>query len=792
MLERFGSQSAGLAVPRPAPPACRAGHRVPRGGRRLAWVACALLLASPASAADESARLEGRVLDATGAVLAGATVVVQSGAVTREIVTDAEGRFAFEGLPPGKSSLRVALSGFEPAQIALTLVRGSNQAGELRLRPGRAEEVTVRGYVTAASTKTDTPLRELPQAVAVIPRALLEEQTVVRLNEAITNASGVVRAYGLGGTNESVTIRGFPPDSIYNNGTPARAFVGFEEPANVERLEVVKGPNSMLYGQGQLAGFVNMITKRPLGLRKHEVAFTAGSDEFFKGSFDITGPFDSSRTLLYRLVTAYENSKSFRDLVEGERFFIAPSVTWRPGGTTSLTLYTEVSRQDRGYDFGIPLVGGVVPDVPLSFYYGESWSNVRGDFTRIGYEFAQGLGRGGQWSLRSTFRYQSSEEEDVFVLPDTFANPSRDPQVLNRVTTFLFLPTDTADLYLNVLGKVGTGSVKHDLLFGADTFWLSNGFQFAAGPVPAPIRIFAPVHSSTVPAVPEANKDTPRSTTTQLGFYLQDQLSFGRRVKLLVGGRYSRERGTQQFRIADDEAFTPRAGIVFLPSESLSVYGSYSTSYQSNSSFGRTFSGEPFEPLRGEQLEGGIKADLADGRLTLTTAAYDLRRKNVPAPDPQRPGFSLTIGEEEAKGFEIDLTARPAEGWRVTANYAFTDTEVLRASPATQGKQLPNFPRHAGRLWLSYRFGPGSWEGLGIGAGLTAQGKLQGNNANTFTLDGFTVADASVFLDRPRFRIGVTFKNIFDKEHFVLGGPFGPAAIPGTPRSVLASLAVRP
>jgi iron complex outermembrane receptor protein len=792
MLERLGSRSAGLVASRAGARDGRAGHLIGRGGRGLAGVACALLLASPASAADDSARLQGRVFDATGAAVSGATVVVQSGAVGRETVTDAEGRFAFESLPPGKSTLRVVLSGFEPAQIALTLLPGSNQAGELRLRPGRAEEVTVRGYVTAASTRTDTPLSEIPQAIAVIPRAVLEEQTVVRLNEAVTNASGVVRAYGLGGTNESVAIRGFPPDSIYNNGTPARAYVGFEEPANVERLEVVKGPNSMLYGQGQLAGFVNMVTKRPLGLRKHEVELTAGSDEFFKGSFDITGPFDSGRTVLYRLVTAYENSKSFRDLIEADRFFIAPSLTWRPGGTTSLTLYTEVSRQDRGYDFGIPLVRGVVPDVPLDFYYGESWSKVRGDFTRVGYEFTQGLGGGGQWSLRSTFRYQSSEEEDVFVLPATGAAVSRDPQVLNRITTFLYLPTETADLYLNVLGKVGTGNVTHDLLFGTDVYWLSNGFQFASGPVPPPIRIFEPVHTSIVPAIPQADTDTPRSTTTQLGFYFQDQLGFGRRVKLLLGGRYSRERGSQLFRIADDEAFTPRAGVVFLPSESVSVYGSYSTSYQSNSSFGRSASGEPFEPLRGKQFEGGIKADLVGGRLTLTTAVYDLRRKNVPAPDPDRPGFSLTIGEEAAKGFEIDLTARPADGWRVMANYAFTDTEIVRASPATQGKQLPNFPRHAGRLWLSYRVGSGGWQGLGVGAGLTAQGKRQGNNTNTFTLDGFTVADVSVFLDRPRFRVGVTLKNIFDERHFVLGGPFGPAAIPGAPRSVLASLAVRP
>lgn len=760
---------------------------------RLAAVILAVLaLSAPVRAAEATANLTGRVVDGTGSPIPGAVVLVTygRGQAQAEAVSGEDGRFTIQGLPTGSASLRVSMPGFRPAIAAKELVEGPNDAGETGLLPGRTEEVTVREYASAAGTKTDSALRDVPQSISLIPASLLEEQQPVRLTEAVTNASGIQPAYGLGGTTESFAIRGFAPDfsfgGIYRNGIPLRFSGGFEEPMNLERLEVMKGPASALYGQGQLAGFVNMVTKRPLPARRNELSVGFDDHEYHKVAVDLTGPFNASRTLQYRLVAALEDSGSFREFVEVGRYFVAPSISWRPSARTSLTLWAERTHQDRNYDFGIPLVDNRPADIPRDRNLSEEWSRVDYDADRFGYEFSQAIDPRGRWTLRSTLRYQDATDEDVFVLPSYTA----DPAVLNRSANFLFQPSRTTDLTIDMLGAVQTGSVRHSLLFGIDYYSVSSGFQFAPNTT-TPINIYEPVHGAPEPSLPAPDEDTPRVDSRSLGFYAQAQTDLSRSLKLLVGGRYSQEKGEAFFRIADDDAFTPRFGIVYQPNQSVSLYASYSTSFLSNSTFDFRFDGLPVEPQRGQQLEAGVKADLARGRLTLTLAAYRLEKQNVPIPDPANPGFVLVEGEQGGPGFEVELSARPRPGLSLSASFGYADATVIKSNNATEGNQLPNFPKASGRFWGSWTGASGRWRGLGFGAGVTLKDEQYGDALNTFTIDGFAVADAALFFDRPRWRVALNVKNIFDQEYFE-SGSFLRTVIPGAPRTFLLTFSARP
>jgi iron complex outermembrane receptor protein len=758
---------------------------------RAAFIA-SLVFPATVQAAAPSASLIGRVVDGTGAPIAGAVVVVAygRGQTQAEAVSDRDGRFSIEGLPAGSASLRVSMPGFRPATSVRDLAQGPNDMGETGLLPGRTEEVTVREYASAAGTKTDSALRDVPQSISLIPASLLEEQQPVRLTEAATNASGIAPAYGLGGTTESFAIRGFAPDfsfgGIYRNGIPLRFSGGFEEPMNLDRLEVMKGPASALYGQGQLAGFVNMVTKRPLPVRRNEISVGFDDHEYRKVAVDLTGPMNASRTLQYRLVSALEDSGNFREFVDLGRYFVAPSVSWRPGPRTSLTLWAEIAHQDRDYDFGIPLVDNRPADIPRERNLSEPWSRVDYDANRFGYEFSQAVDPQSRWTLRSTLRHQDATDEDVFVLPSYTA----DPAVLNRAANFLFQPSRTTDLTIDTIGAVQTGSVRHSLLFGFDYYSVSSGFQFAPNTT-TPINIYEPGHGAPEPPLPEADEDTPRTESRSLGFYAQTQTDLSRSLKLLVGGRYSQEKGDAFFRIADDDAFTPRAGIVYQPNGSVSLYASYSTSFLSNSNSSRRFDGQAVEPQRGQQLEAGVKADLARGRLTLTVAAYRLEKQNVPIPDPAHPGFVLVEGEQGGPGFEVEVSARPRPGLSLSANFGFADATVIRSNNATEGKQLPNFPKASGRFWGSWTGSDGRWRGLGFGLGVTVKDEQYGDALNTFTLDGFAIADAAIFYDRPKWRLALNVKNIFDDEYFE-SGSFLRTVIPGSPRTFLLSLSARP
>jgi iron complex outermembrane receptor protein len=721
------------------------------------------------------------VTDGEGNALPGVVVEIASPTFPRTLtaMTDGDGRFAIANVAAGTHLITYTLSGFRKLSREVSVAGEQTTAGAtLALAVGDA--ITVIATAPPAgrtATKVDTPLLDIPQSIQVVPEALLEEQNATRVIEAITNVSGVVQGPGYGRTSDSFNVRGFSAGGIYKNGTPVRVFTGIEDISNVERLEVLKGPAGVLYGQGAPGGFVNVVTKRPARTAAYSLMLRSGSDSYRDGSVDLTGPVGSSDRVLYRFIASREDSGSFRDFIETRRLFFTPSLTWLADAKTTLTVFGEWIDQDRPYDVGFPVMSGRVVPLPRDRNLGEPWEKIHYEVRTGGFYLDRTLSS--RWALRSTFRYQDSFEDDLLV---TIA-PQSDNRTVRRTAGELTQGSTTADLTADLLGHATTGSVHHRLLLGVDVRQQSTPFSFRSVAT-TPLDIFAPEHGAPPPSYTAAPSVFPAESETA-AIYLQDQIDVATRWKVLGGIRF--DRVTNEISEVTDNAFSPRLGVVFQPRTDVSLYASYSTSFVPNTA--RAAGNRPLDPQEAAQYEIGVKNEWMQGRLTSTLAIYDLTRANIPTPDPANPTFSVLVGEQRSRGAELDVAGRISRGLTLTASYAYTDAEVTRDNTIATGNRLPNTPLHSGRIWTNYRFDDGMLAGFGFGAGVLHQGRRAGDARNTFALEAFTRADAAVSYEAESWGVSVNCKNIFDAEY--LEAAIANSALPAAPRSVLASVSLR-
>ncbi|WP_317106717.1 TonB-dependent siderophore receptor [Chroococcidiopsis sp. SAG 2025] len=519
---------------------------------------------------------------------------------------------------------------------------------------GEQEGYSVPDASTA--TRTDTPLRDIPQSIQVVPREVLRDQNITRISEAARNVSSVTVQGGFGNNTDNYVIRGFATYDNLRNGF--RDIDSYQSTANIERVEVLKGPTSVLYGQFEPGGVVNYITKKPLSEPYFSGDITIGSYDYYRPSIDISGPLNSDRSLLYRLNVAYENFDSFVDFVNGETFTISPVITAKLGDATTLTLEYEYSRNSRDFYDGL-LPEKVTFQLPISRNFSEPESSpYLRDVDRAGltleHRFSDRL------QLRSAFSAFFSSEDIEYVRsigqlePDGRTVPHEYRQ--NEISqTNYYLQTD-------LIGKFNTGSISHQMLLGLEyvrdirTDDCCQGAEFTG------LDIFDPVYGSPLPTTLEPGDFTETKSDT-VGIYLQDQITLLSNLKLLLGGRvdfFNRNTnvrsgidGSEEEENLYETPFSPRIGLVYQPIEPISLYASYSRSFVPSDS--RTVDGGFLPPTRGTQYEVGIKSEFLDGRLSATLAAYEITKTNVATTDPDNIDFSIAIGEVKSRGIEFDL-----------------------------------------------------------------------------------------------------------------------------------------
>lgn len=645
-----------------------------------------------------------------------------------------------------------------------------------------------------SATRTDTPIRDIPQSIQVIPQQVLEDRQVQRVEDALENVSGVQQTLSSLNIATGFLIRGFDTTNIYRDGLrDPTNFISGSELANVDRIEVLKGPAAVLYGQGELGGLVNLVTKQPLTEPFYSVQGTVGNFNLYGGAIDLTGPLNESRTLLYRFNASAQRSDTFIDFSEIERYQIASVLTWRIGENTTLTF--EGDYQDRRYPEvpGLPAVGTVLSspfgELPRERFLGEPDFNFRDiESLRIGYRFEHRFSE--NWLVRNSFKAAFQSLESEFAFPLGLQDDNRTFEQLYATTN----EPDDRDVYAfdtHVVGTFQTGSIQHQVVFGVnfDRYTVSRNIFLAEL---APIDIFNPVYGRTPGDIVRRIITNQRSES--LGFYIQDQISLLENLKLVLGGRFDMVNQEQENLVSsttseqEDEAFSPRVGIVYQPIQPVSLYASFSRSFNPATPGTILASGAAAEPERGTQYEVGIKTEFLQGRLSSTLAFYELTRSNVLTPSPTDPFASVQTGEQRSRGVELDVAGEILPGWRVIASYAYTDAEITQDNEYGIGNRLINVPKNSASLWTTYEVQNGGLKGLGFGVGLRYVGEREGDLENSFTLPSYLRTDAAIFYKRNNFRAALNVNNLFDTEYFE-AAQYGRAGVfPGAPLTVIGTI----
>jgi len=745
-------------------------------------------------------------------------------------------------------SLSKLLLGSAPLIAVLSLAAPSlaqtqsDQESQHRVKPTDVSTVVVtakraRQAAAITATKTDEPIFTTPINVQAIPAETLHDQAVISLDQALVNVSGVTVSGG-GGADDgqsfsSIIIRGFGNDSHFRNGVRLDSFgsdsgTSAVQIANVESLDILKGPAAILYGQVEPGGIVNVVTKQPQAKPAYSIEQQFGSYGFYRTVADATGPVTGDGKLLYRLIGSWETSGSPTEFLFNHTTFVAPSLTWTPGSQDKLTIEGEYRSWDQGQQYGYELAKNGVPQLgDIHTNYGEHspLKEVTGLVNaRWTHTFSSA------WTLSVNEFYQHVSVNGAGVFPYYLQTDPSQPSGLSvgRFVNNVFDQDQTWSNNVDLVGHFSTGPIKHTLLIGGDyvQFLYKGGIN--------EIAQFDPTVASYVDAFDPAHPGTPfgaaldsfiRGTqdVQTAGAYVQDQMTLPYGLHLLAGGRFQWVRETSSFGFLapptpqpslEAQRVTPRFGILWEARPWFSLYGNYAENFGASNGYSIQANGKVVPPTSAHQWEVGAKFATLDQRLTATVDWFNLTKTNIPTPDPANPDFSKVIGEARSQGLEFDLQGTILPGWQVIASYAYTVAQTTVSNDPTlpPGTPFGEVPRHLGHVWTTYEWRDGPLSGLKLGGGVTVHGAERptiwdGDLTHpdipawqTFDL----MASYSWLQAGHRITLQVNATNILDRRYFSdiqwAGFPSatdlhgntwaGITAIYGDPRTVIGSIKV--
>ena len=633
----------------------------------------------------------------------------------------------------------------------------------------------VHGYVvrrTMVGSKTDTPIVEVPQSISVVTAEEMQDRNVQSVVEAVQYTAGV-QVSNFGGNeirNDWIVVRGFDikPSGDFRDGMAQVYYDQFrvKTPAYaLERIDVIRGPASVLFGQIIPGGLVNRITKRPTLDPVREVQLQIGSYDRYQAAADFGGAIDGEGKYLFRL-TGLARDSGTQDRYDADHrynddsVYIAPAFTWAPDENTTLTLMAHYQHDSND--------GESRPVYPTRSLVGDySFDRNIRDVYSAGYLFEHRFGEG--FTVRQNARFTTGEIE----LRNLYRLGMVNDHTVSRYALYSKQQADFATIDTQGEARFTTGAFDHTLLIGLDYRHLWGRMWYRNGLAPD-LDLNDPVYGQTI-ALPDAAGTwlDQSERRRQVGIYFQDQISFADKWVLTLGGRQDWAKN----RIADHLAnttthvkgdkFTWRAGLTYVSPSGIAPYLSYATSFEPQS--GSDFFGNAFVPTTGEQYEAGIKYQPPGANSLLTLAVYQLTQQNVLTLDPDElhPGFSVQTGEVRARGVEIEGKAEILPNLNVTASYTYNDIKVTRSNNVDLGKVPTTTPRHLASVWASYTFDNGSLRGLGAGLGARYMGETYANNINTIVNDDYVMMDANVHYDWGNWRLAVNANNLFDKETVV-------------------------
>lgn len=673
---------------------------------------------------------------------------------------------------------------------------------------GQADTTPYKAEEAMTGTKTPTPIAETPISVQVITRQLFEDQGALRLQDVYENVSGVVQSGNTLNARTEVApfIRGFESFELLRNGLRATNS-GTIDLVNIERVEVLKGPASILYGALDPGGVLNFVTKKPLDVPYYELEQTIGSYDLYRTSFDATGPLNDDKTLLYRFNGAYMDSNSFRDEIDLERISVAPSLTWRIASQTEITFDFSYTNEQVPYDTGIPFDLQGNPAVSKHTFMGNEDLDGRDIHDAFAsYQLTHAFDD--VFSLRHQFQWHRAHAYNEAIRPrgvrdadsDGIIEYRRRYQNENR-------RDDEYQTVTDLLAQFDTGEIHHDFLVGVELILQDTDFFRQRQNLPD--LELEPGFDPEAPAPTGIAEQTDFSDTQRVGVYVQDQLSMleDKRLHVLLGGRFDyfeqqNESDGVDAPNVNEGAFTGRAGVLYELTDWVSPYVSVTQSFEPQFAGTLDASGNLLDPEEGLQYEAGLKFQLFEERLLATVAFYDLTKENVAVFDQElfdntgQEAFFPGV-EERSRGVELDVTGAITPELSVLVAYAYTDTEVIEnaGDPGQEGDRFGNVPLHSTRVWLAYNFAQNTaMEGLGFGAGLRYVSEFTAEFDQSLLLDEYITFDAGVWYRKPLrtgqvLKLQLNVENIFNEDYFVRASDRG-IVHPGEPLLVFGSIGI--
>ncbi len=785
---------------------------------------------------EPAGTITGQVVTTDNQPAADVTIAVKGLAKTTS--TDENGYFIISGLSEGRYVLQITMIGIKPlekeiflakegpAVVNLSLTEDAKQLSAVMITAHRGLNERI-----AAIGKLPVRQRDLPQAITVIDKSILDRQQVQSMSDALQNVNGVYIMGTTGGVQEEIAARGysFNSNNTFKNG--ARFNNGIRpEFSSVEKVEVLKGGNAILYGNVGAGGVLNIVTKKPRFEQGGEVSFRTGSFDLYKPSFDIYGPFGKSAKAAYRLNGTYEKAGSFRDQVASERIYLNPSFLFKAGGKTDILLEGDYLKDNRTPDYGVGAINYTLVNVPRSRFLNVPWASNNTEQYTTTATITHRLNAA--WNLRGVASYQKYNN-GLF----SAARPGSLSVMADGRLARGLQKTATEEAYrfasLDLTGKFNTGTIGHTLLAGADADGYrtaATAFRTYANPAIGNRNIYDTINIFDASTIAK-RQDIPylpadRVTTTPIvryGVYVQDLISVSEKIKLLAGVRYSYQ-NNQQARVdslsknttgfiagTSASAFSPRVGIVYQPMKATSVFASYTNSFTLNT--GVDVAGQALPPSVIDQVELGVKNDFFNGALSANVTAYRIVNSNFAQTalfqaDGVTPNTNSNIkelnGQTTSKGIEVDLMTKPVKGFNIIAGYSYNDMRYTGLNGNTVngnkvGDRLRYNPAHTANASVFFAFDKKSkLKGFYLGAGAFYVGdRLAGRNptnspSNTnklMPLPNYVTVDVNAGYAAAGYAVRLKLANLFDQLSY--NAHDDNSINPIAPRQVLATFSYK-
>lgn len=641
---------------------------------------------------------------------------------------------------------------------------------------------------SSSATRTNTSLKETPQAVTVIPKAVLKDIQATRLSEAL-DVAGVGRANNFGGQGlTTFTTRGFTSGEYYRNGFAInRGYPNAPDSSTVERVEVLKGASSSLYGRGDPGGTFNVVSKTPLAEQKTTLGLTIDDEGLYRGTVDTTGSLTADDSLTYRLNLMGENGETYRDHVDSKRWNIAPVIQWKPTDVTKITLEADFLRNQHALDRGFTHYNG---QQKYSFDSSDYWWESGKDRNRLDnsndmLQFRIEHALNDVWKLNVGAQYLNGNLHGYAVEANGI-QPNTNGEVISRNYNWRNLDWIDKNFQANAVGEFNLFNLQHKLITGIELEDYDYKSYIIRSTAPFDLNINQPDQKQPLPELVNVTTNDSEELKSQ-AFFVQDQIRLTDRLNTLIALRFEHYQHdytnflNNKSWSADQSAFIPRVGLTYDLTNQWTMYSNISKSFKPNSGADRNNQG--FDPEEGMSYEIGSKYAFWDDQLSFDTAIYYVKKENVLTLDPLDSTKSIAAGEVSSKGVDLSLVGNITPAWKVIANYSYVDAAVSKDNNLEKGTRLANIPQDSFNILSMYEFQSGALNGLGLGLNQRYIGSRKGQTSNsTYDLGSYATTDLiSYYNVNNDLRLSFDIKNIFNKEYD--DSAFNRYVYPGQPRT---------